>query len=137
MGVPARAGTTTLTYRGNDLPDEKTDLLRVFGDEAMVRAHENPFGLAAMGSVCEVCADTYRPGYSQARTDARPHLAQGPRASRGGAADLSPWQGCGEEALMFSAARAALEPGLFGMIFAGIRPALDWPLVSCGEQRPS
>jgi formylglycine-generating enzyme required for sulfatase activity len=124
----ARAGTTTLTYRGNELPDEQTDLLGMFGDEAAIQAHENPFGLAAMGSMLEVCADTYRPGYGHARHDAKPYPGQGPRVSRGGAAALSPWQGCGEEALMFAASRAALEPDMFDMIYTGIRPALDWPL---------
>lgn len=123
----ARAGTTTLTYRGDSPPDEDRDLLRVFGDEAAIRAHENPFGLAAMGSIGEVCADTYRDDYTDASGDARPYLGDGPRVSRGGAADLSPWQGCGEEALMFSASRAALQPDFLDMIFTGIRPALDWP----------
>ncbi|MEU7906735.1 SUMF1/EgtB/PvdO family nonheme iron enzyme [Actinoplanes sp. NPDC049118] len=127
----ARAGTATLTYRGDQLPDQDTDLLSSFGDEVVIRRHENRFGVAAMGSVLEACADTYRPGYSHAPRDAEPYLGQGSRVSRGGAADCSPWQGCGEEALMFSGFRAAIEPDtVIGMINAGIRPALDWPPAS-------
>jgi formylglycine-generating enzyme required for sulfatase activity len=113
----ARAGTRTLVYWGDELPDENRDLLRVFGDPSRIARYQNQFGLAAMGSVAEVCADLYRPGY------AAPPPATGFRVSRGGAADCSPWQGCGEEALMFSAYRAwADENG-----FTGVRPALDWP----------
>ncbi|MEO3820788.1 SUMF1/EgtB/PvdO family nonheme iron enzyme [Plantactinospora sp. B24E8] len=131
----ARAGTTTLTWRGNRPPDQRTDLLRVFGDEATIQAHENPFGVAAMGCVFEVCADTYRPDHRRAGDDGRPYLGPGPRVSRGGAASLSPWQGCGEAALMFSASRAALEPvDLHDMIVTSVRPALDWPLSPPGDR---
>lgn len=129
----ARAGTATLTWRGDRPPDQRTDLLRVFGDEATIQAHENPFGVAAMGCVFEVCADTYRPDHRRAGDDGRPYQGPGPRVSRGGAASLSPWQGCGEAALMFSASRAPLEPiDALELISTGIRPALDWPLVPIG-----
>jgi formylglycine-generating enzyme required for sulfatase activity len=111
----ARAGTTTLTYWGDVAPREETDL---------DPAHENQFGLAAMGCATEVCADTYRPGYHHARDDAVPYLGEGPRVTRGGAAFCSPWQGCGEETLMFSALRPPM-PESHAVV--GIRPALDWP----------
>lgn len=131
----ARAGTTTLTWRGNRPPNQRTDLLRAFGDEATIQAHENPFGVAAMGCVFEVCADTYRPDHRGAGDDGRPYPAPEPRVVRGGAASLSPWQGCGEAALMFSAFRGPLEPvdGL-EMISTSIRPALDWPPVPPGDR---
>lgn len=64
----ARAGTTTLTYRGDRIPSE-ADLLDHFAAEARVVASENAFGLAAMGSAGELCADTYVPGYAGAPTD--------------------------------------------------------------------
>lgn len=130
----ARAGTTTLWHRGDRLPDESTELLRVFGDEVTNRRFENPFGLAAMGCVTELCADTYRPGYEHAPTDGTPYLGDGPQILRGGAADASSWQGCGEEALMFSAFRWQLSVDTCtGVITTGIRPALDW---SPGESSP-
>ncbi|MEV6849551.1 hypothetical protein [Actinoplanes sp. NPDC051411] len=115
----ARAGTTTLTYWGDMAPREETDL---------DPRHENPFGLAAVGCATEVCADTYRPGYHHVGDDAVPHLGDGPRVTRGGAAFCRPWQGCGEETLMFSAVRAGLYPQKpVDLIVTGIRPALDWP----------
>jgi formylglycine-generating enzyme required for sulfatase activity len=114
----ARAGTTTLSYRGDEVPPE-TDLLDRFDDEAVVRAGENPFGLAAMGSLGEVCADVYLSGYAGAPTDARPRLGDGPRVVRGGAADMSPWQECGEWLTMLSAARAEQD------MVTALRPALD------------
>jgi formylglycine-generating enzyme required for sulfatase activity len=64
----ARAGTTTLTWRGDEMPSEEW-LLRRFDDEARTAAAENPFGLAAVGSATELCAGS---------------------ATRGGAADCSP-----------------------------------------------
>lgn len=45
----ARAGTTTLTFRGDGKPGED-QLLDDFGDETRTAAGENAFGQAAMGS---------------------------------------------------------------------------------------
>jgi hypothetical protein len=52
----ARAGTTTLTFRGDGKPGED-QILDDFGDEERTAAGENAFGLAAMGSANEICAD--------------------------------------------------------------------------------
>ncbi|MEU1238429.1 SUMF1/EgtB/PvdO family nonheme iron enzyme [Micromonospora aurantiaca] len=99
----ARAGTTTLTFRGDEKPGEG-HLLDDFGDERRTAAAENAFGLAAMGSAAEICADVWIPGFVGAPADARPRTGDGPRAVRGGAADLYPWQGCDEWLLLLLAA---------------------------------
>ncbi|MEU0910481.1 formylglycine-generating enzyme family protein [Streptomyces althioticus] len=116
----ARAGTTTLTFRGNGIPDED-DILGVFADEERVAASENPFGLVAMGCANEVCADAWIPHYENAPPDARPRTGDGPRAVRGGGGDLSPWQGCDEWLLLLSAFRAELD------MFTAIRPVAPLP----------
>jgi formylglycine-generating enzyme required for sulfatase activity len=67
----ARAGTTTLTFRGDGKTGED-QLLDDFGDEQRTAAAENAFGLAAMGSANEICADVWIPGFVGAPTDARP-----------------------------------------------------------------
>jgi formylglycine-generating enzyme required for sulfatase activity len=100
----ARAGTTTLTFRGDGKPGED-HLLDDFGDETRTAAVENAFGLAAMGSASEICADVWMPGFAGASADARPRTGDGPRTVRGGAADVYPWQGCDEWLLLLSATR--------------------------------
>ncbi|WP_371940735.1 formylglycine-generating enzyme family protein [Actinomadura chokoriensis] len=122
----ARAGTTTLTFRGDLVPSE-TDLLDHFGVEQRVLTSENAFGLAAMGSLGELCADTYVPGYAGAPTDAAPRHGDGVGVIRGGAADMSPWQGCNEWLAMLSAARGPLD------MFAAVRPVLDLPATAVAE----
>src|SRR5262249_20536513 len=74
----ARAGTTTLTFRGDGKPGED-QLLDDFGDEQRTAAVENAFGLAAMGSANEICADVWIPGFVGAPADARPRTGDGPR----------------------------------------------------------
>jgi hypothetical protein len=122
----ARAGTTTLTYRGDRVPSE-ADLLDHFAVEERVLASENQFGLAAMGSLGELCADTYLPGHVDAPTDAAPRRGTGPRVVRGGAADMSPWQGCNEWLAMLSAARGPHD------MFAAVRPVVDVPTTAAAE----
>ncbi|WP_433730082.1 formylglycine-generating enzyme family protein [Actinoplanes sp. CA-051413] len=117
----ARAGTTTLTFRGDARPGEE-QLLDDFGDEQRTAAAENPFGLAGIGSATELCADTWFPDYAQAPADARPRTGDGPRTVRGGAADLYPWQGCDEWVLLLSASR--YEEG----DFTAIRPVAAVPV---------
>ncbi|MEE6261065.1 formylglycine-generating enzyme family protein [Plantactinospora sonchi] len=116
----ARAGTTTLTFRGDGKPDED-ELLDDFGDETRTAATENAFGLAAMGSAGELCADVWIPGFTDAPTDARPRTGDGPRTVRGGAADLSPWQGCDEWLLLLSAVRYEHRQ------FTAVRPVAPLP----------
>lgn len=102
----ARAGTATLTHRGNDKPGEDM-LIDEFGDEERTAAAENPFGLAGFGSAAEICAERWSPDET--------------RVVRGGAADCHPWQGCDEWTLLLPASRAELS------YFAGIRPATSVP----------
>jgi formylglycine-generating enzyme required for sulfatase activity len=131
----ARAGTTTLTYRG-DMALFDDDLLDHFGVEERVLASENAFGLAAMGAAGELCADAYVPGYAGAPTDAAARQGDGQvRVLRGGAADMIPWQGCDEWLATLSAARGP-HLNLFGdSMFAAVRPVLDLPTMATAELR--
>ncbi|MCC9706785.1 SUMF1/EgtB/PvdO family nonheme iron enzyme [Streptomyces sp. MNU76] len=116
----ARAGTTTLTFRGDAKPD-KDQVLDDFADEERTAAAENAFGLAAMGSTNELCADVWIPDFTAAPLDARPRTGDGPRVVRGGAGDLYPWQGCDEWLLLLSATRDELHD------FTAIRPVEPVP----------
>ncbi|MER5719850.1 SUMF1/EgtB/PvdO family nonheme iron enzyme [Streptomyces sp. NPDC002132] len=116
----ARAGTTTLTFRGDGKPDED-QVLDDFADDERTAAAENAFGLAAMGSANEICADVWIPHFTDAPADARPREGDGPRAVRGGAADLYPWQGCDEWLLLLSATRYESHD------FTAVRPAAPLP----------
>ncbi|MET8153460.1 formylglycine-generating enzyme family protein [Actinoplanes sp. NPDC049668] len=116
----ARAGTTTLTFRGDAKPGAD-QLLDDFADEDRIAAMENAFGLAAMGSASEICADAWIPGFTGAPSDARPRTGDGPRTVRGGAADLYPWQGCDEWLLLLSATRYEHAE------FTAVRPAAPLP----------
>ncbi|MCC9687237.1 MULTISPECIES: formylglycine-generating enzyme family protein [Streptomyces] len=116
----ARAGTTTLTHRGDAIPDED-GILDVFADETPVAASENAFRLAAMGCANEVCADAWIPHFENAPSDARPRTGDGSRVVRGGGGDLSPWQGCDEWLLLLSAFRSELD------MFTAIRPVAPLP----------
>ncbi|WP_206316416.1 SUMF1/EgtB/PvdO family nonheme iron enzyme [Streptomyces sp. C1-2] len=116
----ARAGTTTLTFRGDGRPDED-QVLDDFADEERTAAAENAFGLAAMGSANEICADVWIPHFEDAPEDARPRSGDGPRTVRGGAADLHPWQGCDEWLLLLSAIRYEFRQ------FTAVRPVAPVP----------
>ena len=116
----ARAGTRTLTYRGDGVPDEHRLLTR-FEDEAANIREENGFGLLGVGSMAEVCADVYLAGYAGAPVDGSARTGDGPPVVRGGAADLRPWQGCAEWLSMISAER---QPRGYDVV---VRPALSVP----------
>ncbi|MFM9698960.1 formylglycine-generating enzyme family protein [Streptomyces europaeiscabiei] len=116
----ARAGTTTLTFRGDGKPDED-HVLEDFADEERTAAAENAFGLAAMGSANEVCADVWIPHFTDAPADARPRTGDGPRVVRGGGGDLYPWQGCDEWLLLLSATRDESQD------FTAVRPVALLP----------
>ncbi|MZF85110.1 SUMF1/EgtB/PvdO family nonheme iron enzyme [Streptomyces sp. SID5643] len=127
----ARAGTTTLTFRGDGRPDED-QVLDDFADEERTAAAENAFGLAAMGSANEICADVWVPHFTDAPANARPRTGDGPRVARGGGGDLHPWQGCDEWLLLLSATRDAVQD------FTAIRPAAPVPTSAAsasGRQR--
>ncbi|MEV5463130.1 formylglycine-generating enzyme family protein [Streptomyces sp. NPDC002788] len=116
----ARAGTTTLTFRGNGRPDED-QMLDDFADEELTAAAENAFGLAAMGSANEICADVWIPHFTDAPVDARCRTGDGPQVVRGGAGDLYPWQGCDEWLLLLSATRDEFQD------FTAVRPVAPVP----------
>ncbi|MFD6909496.1 formylglycine-generating enzyme family protein [Streptomyces sp. NPDC060077] len=116
----ARAGTTTLTFRGDRRPDED-QVLDDFAEEERTAAAENAFGLAAMGSANEICADVWIPHFTDAPADARARTGDGPRVVRGGGGDLSPWQGCDEWLLLLSATRYELQD------FTAVRPVAPVP----------
>ncbi|MFF5357923.1 formylglycine-generating enzyme family protein [Streptomyces scabiei] len=116
----ARACTTTLTFRGDGRPDED-HVLDDFGDEERTAAAENAFGLAAMGSSNEICADVWIPHFTDAPVDARPRTGDGPRVARGGGGDLFPWQGCDEWVLLLSATRYECQD------FTAVRPVAPVP----------
>ncbi len=116
----ARAGTTTLTFRGDRRPDED-QVLNDFADDERTVAAENAFGLAAMGSANEICADVWIPHFMDAPTDGRPRTGDGPQVVRGGGGDLSPWQGCDEWLLLLSATRYELQD------FTAVRPVAPVP----------
>lgn len=52
--------------------------------------------IGAFGSYAEICADVWQPSLDGIPTDGKPRPGTGPRTIRGGAANLYPWQGCGE-----------------------------------------
>ncbi|MGQ5650783.1 formylglycine-generating enzyme family protein [Streptomyces sp. EKR5.2] len=116
----ARAGTTTLTFRGDDRPDED-HVLDDFADEERTAAAENAFGLVAVGSANEICADVWIPHFTDAPVDARPRTGDGPRVVRGGAGDVHPWQGCDEWLLLLSATRYEIQD------FTAVRPVAPVP----------
>jgi formylglycine-generating enzyme required for sulfatase activity len=112
----ARAGTTTLTFRGDGKPGAD-QLIDDFGDEERTTAAENAYGLAGMGSANEICADAWIPGFLNASADASARTGDGPRTVRGGASDVYPWQGCDEWLLLLSATRYE------HIQFTAVRPA--------------
>ncbi|HBB32837.1 MAG TPA: hypothetical protein DC064_13815 [Cyanobacteria bacterium UBA9273] len=103
-----RGRTSTLFYWGDRLIDEDKIALAEFSDPQKCRQAANPFGLVGM-AVGEWCADSYRPDYSNASGNDRPVAGEPPYVVRGGAAMLSPWQGCGEWVTCVSAVRQAAE----------------------------
>jgi hypothetical protein len=91
-----------LTYRGAEVPDseewfEATYKLGIDG--------ANAFGLWGFGFEPEACADVFHPGHDDIPTDGSPRRGDGPRVVKGGAAQVYPWQACGEWQLLLSAMR--------------------------------
>lgn len=100
-----RGGTATLFYWGNDLCiDEDKFAICEFSNPEICRKAANPFGLVGM-LVGEWCEDSYYPDYSQASDQDLPLIGRSSYVVRGGAARLSPWQGCGEWLTCVSAMR--------------------------------
>jgi hypothetical protein len=56
-----------------------------------------------------------------------PRRGDGVRVLRGGAVNISPWQGCNELLAMLSAARGPHD------MFTAVRPVLDLPTMAAAE----
>ena len=102
-----------LTWTGHVIPDKKwmKDVKKQF----------NAFQLREFGLHAEVCTDVWLPMHQA--TDDKPVLGKGPRACRGGAAELAPWQNTGEWHLLCTAHRYSSESMLLlaGRAVMGIR----------------
>lgn len=89
----SRAGTRTLFFWGNEVPEAPNDKV-------------NRFGLSDLGNHAELCADGWHDSYKGAPSDGSAWEGDGKRmVTRGGAASCYPWQDCGEWQLMMSALR--------------------------------
>ncbi|MBC6471371.1 formylglycine-generating enzyme family protein [Actinomadura alba] len=99
----ARGGRShQLTYRGPDVPDSEEwfEAVKALGADGA-----NTFGLYGFGFEAEACADVFHPGHDGLPADGSPRRGTGPRVTKGGAAYVYPWQGCGEWHLLLSAMR--------------------------------
>lgn len=108
-----RAGTRTLFFWGNEIPEEPNDKV-------------NRFGLSDLGNHAELCADVWHDSYEGAPADGSAWEGPGPRlVARGGAAACYPWQDCGEWQLMMSALRTSINPNAKSIVdrLAALRPA--------------
>ncbi len=101
----ARGGRTgELTYRGDEVPDTTE---WYFGTGRLGLDGANVFGLWGFGYEPELCADVYAPSHAGLAADGAPRRGDGPRVVRGGAAQVFPWQSCGEWQLLLSAMRGS------------------------------
>jgi len=88
-------------------------------------APENQFGIEGMGEFAELCADGWHTGYEGGPLDGTARNPSGrPRVSRGGSAEVWPWQGVAEWVTMLSAFRS---PSSEHDGFLRIRPACSLP----------
>jgi hypothetical protein len=110
----ARAGTSTLTFRGNRLPTED-DVQTHFGDSYRNATLSNRFGLCGLAALSELCADAWHPSYKGAPDTATPRRGGDGRVVRGGAADCTPWQECGEWQMLLAANRMSEQAAEIGV----------------------
>lgn len=82
----------------------------------------SPFGFVDMGAELEVCADRWTPTRKGGRTG-KPVTKGKARVMRGGAANIYPWQGCGEWTLLLCAMRSNAGDDDGG--FFTVRPAMS------------
>lgn len=102
----ARGGRSReLTWRGHRIPDDGY-FGEIFDGGADIA---NPFGCWGFGLEPEVCADAWHGSYDGSPATAAPWWGPGDRVVRGGAAQLYPWQDCGEWHLLCSAFRTSAE----------------------------
>nr|MDQ3368151.1 formylglycine-generating enzyme family protein [Myxococcota bacterium] len=101
------------TFRGPSVPDTAAwfEATRDLSERG-----SNAFGMWELGFHPELCADAFHPTHDGLPTNGSPRIGPGPRTSRGGAAQLYPWQGCGEWRLLLTAMRA---------------PHTSWPYALC------
>lgn len=99
----ARGGRSReLTYRGDVVPDHADWFRQTY---QLGAKGANAFGLWGFGYEPEVCADVWHETLDDHPTDGSPRTGDGPRVVRGGAAQLFPWQACGEWHMLLSAFR--------------------------------
>ena len=99
----ARGGTLReLTYRGDVVPDHAAWFVETTKLGVKTANH---FGLWGFGLEPELCADAWFETLDDIPRDATPRPGDGPRAVRGGAAQLYPWQETGEWHMLLSAFR--------------------------------
>ncbi len=102
----ARGGRSReLTWRGHRVPDDWY-FGEIFDSGADLA---NPFGCWGFGLEPEVCADAWHGSYDGSPATAAPWWGSGDRVVRGGAAQIYPWQDCGEWHLLCSAFRTLTE----------------------------
>jgi formylglycine-generating enzyme required for sulfatase activity len=120
-----RAGTKTLFYWGDDIPEKKvlqqTVCLSDFADSHNNSASKNPFGVVGLG-IGEWCMDNFSEDYSNLPPDESVYKDAGSTtyAVGGGAAALWPWQSNYEWILCASAMRRSsseLEDSTCGLRF--------------------
>ncbi len=110
-----RAGTRTLFFWGNEIPEQPNDKV-------------NRFGLADLGNHAELCADGWHDSYANAPDDGSAWEGDAQRlVTRGGAASCFPWQDCGEWQLMMSALRNSVNVSAKSTVDkqVAIRPAIS------------
>lgn len=107
-----------LTWRGQVVPDDAWFNETLAGGSALA----NGFGLYDFGLYPEVCGDPYRPTYAEHDEAADLPVQEGPLVTRGGAAQVYPWQGCSEWVDLCNAARRPEDKTFMSLRFAlGIR----------------
>jgi hypothetical protein len=88
-----------LTWNGHVIPDKNW--------MKEIKKHLNEFHLGEFGLFAEICSDVWKPTHTA--IDHQAVTGEGPRVCRGGAADLAPWQNCGEWHLLCTAFRYSAE----------------------------
>ncbi|NVM01202.1 MAG: SUMF1/EgtB/PvdO family nonheme iron enzyme [Candidatus Helarchaeota archaeon] len=100
-----RGGTKTIFFWGNTIPDG-SEWIGTYDDDKKNEEYSNGFGLVDMGAFSEVCDDKWHPNYKNAPIDGSSWSGDSQnQIVRGGAANIYPWQDCGEWLLMISANR--------------------------------
>lgn len=115
------AESHTLNYFNDEIPKEAWFLKT----QRLGKGAANRFGLWGFGFSPEICADSFKPNYLNVPNDGSPALGAGPLVARGGAAEIYPWQECGEWHLLLNAMRT---PSNHWDFFHFVRPVIGLSL---------